>query len=347
MKVAITSASGYEDLMKEAADRFRLIGYTDIVYFIGSKTVENIDIVCLVGLTLPDTINTYRIERGDTCNESREFIEKHNKAVLCMYVKQTETIYRAKPSFKEAFSLTDRVLTSTLPLEYLVPPVKVDNEVKPDVYYLTENVSMKGYHYLKTKFPHLDIKYYVCNISKASFHNLREEDLVFLDFKDNKFVFPLSFTNAVTIDRFAKLISRKNTFLMYEPAYEERKIPYRVTGIKCGLDITVTGVAGTTKDIYELIDKSTKKPINESIDQTEDPFKLLTLKSVKPTSFEQEVKMCADKYYRNQYLVGIDPINNLEMSSDRVSAAISSLWKSVESKTSKPNNVLLLKNKKR
>jgi len=333
MKVAITSPSGYEDLMKEAADRFRLIGYTDIVYFIGSKTVENIDIVCLVGLTLPDTINTYRIERGDTCNGSREFIEKHNKAVLCMYVKQTETIYRAKPSFKEAFSLTDRVLTSTLPLEYLVPPVKVDNEVKPDVYYLTENVSMKGYHYLKSKFPHLDAKYFTCDISKASFPNLREQDLVFLDFRENKFVLDLSFKHVAIRNSFRNLIGRKNTFLMYEPAYEQCKIPYRLTSTSSGLDITITGAAGTTKDIYELIEKSTKKPINESVDQTEIPDKPLKLKSMKP--IEETVREYRDSHY-DKYEAIIDSTGKI---------AKSLKWYTFSMPTS--NNVLLLKNKKR
>jgi hypothetical protein len=349
MKVAITSAGSCNELRRKAEHAFKLLGYKDIFSFEGSECKENnIDIVCIVApAILNRSNNTYYIRRGATCSGSRDFKDKHDEAIVCMYVEETNTIYKTVYSYNLVDSLESHILVSTVPLRPAVLLIKVDKEVKPDVYYLTESVSMKGYHYLKSKFPRLDINYYTCDISKASFPNLREEDLVFLDFKDNKFVFPLSFTNAVTIDRFAKLISRKNTFLMYEPAYEERKIPYRVTGIKCGLDITVTGVAGTTKDIYELIDKSTKKPINESIDQTEDPFKLLTLKSVKPTSFEQEVEMCADKYYRNQYLAGIDPINNLEMFSDRVSAAISSLWKSVESKTSKPNNVLLLKNKKR
>jgi hypothetical protein len=345
MKVAITSAGSYDELRRRAEHAFKLLGYKDIFSFQGSECKENnVDIICIIASANFNRSNgTYYIRLGFTCTESRDFKDKHNEAIVCMYVEETNTIYRAVYSYNPVDSLESHILVSTVPLEGVVLPVAAEKRVKPDAYYLSESSSIKALNYLEKKFPYLCINYYTCDISKTSFPNLQEEDLVFLDFKENKFLPSLTFDSITWRDNFRKLISRKNTFLMYEPAYERCKVPYKVKSATTDLSVTIKGIYNTTKDIYELIEKSVKKPVKESLYQTGIPDKPLNIKCVKPTNEQVREYIHRDI----KYVAGFDYINDLKMSSDRVFSSILALWNSTESETAKPNNVLLLKNKKR
>ena len=264
MKVAITSASSYADLLQKAVESFKELGYTDIHLFIGNNTnIHNPDITCVVAESVSNLFDKHYIPRGNTCEGSRELVESNPQAKVCIYVTQIDTIYEATYLTNKVTHLKDPMFVAIKPLESIKP---VEESLK--AIYLTQSSNLDSYHNLKKELPGLDINIHTYKDLGSHLKVMGKSTIVFLDIKGD--FFSLSTVCSRISEHFRKLINRENTFLMYKPNHSNFKIPYIIKVKDDNPLFSFSGIAGTTQKVYDTIKSKIKSMKKESL--TFDPY---------------------------------------------------------------------------